>query len=154
MCTNLNQLRKEAYRLWGLGNSRVIHDFPKRPGHLDHEFFFRFDYGEGNASWPRAYALAVGDDEPLLRVLSPIIAIRRYRKFQTETNAWYDLPMPVHERIVELVDNSIVTRRMSFWKRTINRVLPRPFRFTGKVDMEDYVYGVILHNGEHVIRLL
>ena len=154
MCTNQKELRKEAYRLWGLRGSKIIYDFPKRMSYSQSEFFFKFDFSQSNVSWPRAYALAVTNEQPLLRIIAPIIAINRYNKFQIESRAWYDMPLEMHEQIIKIANDTDVRRKLPMWQRALNLLLPKKRRFQAKVCMENYVYGVILHNGEAVVRVM
>ena len=155
MHTNLKDLRKEAYKLWGLGGCKIIYNFPKRMNYSQSEFFFKFDFSKSHVSWPRTYALAVTQKEPLLRVIAPIIMLNRYNRFQIESHAWYDMPMDVHEQIIRISGDADIQRKLPLWKKILNLLpLPKKWRFSGKVRMEDYVYGIILHNGESVVRVL
>jgi len=140
--------------MWGLAGSKVIYNFPKRIGHRGNEFFFKFDYSESNASWPRIYALATGPKEPAVRIIAPIIILRRYNRFQLAARAWYDMPVRTHEQILEIVDNSNVQRKLPFWKRVANTLLPTRWQYNDMVPIRDYIFGIILHNGDSIVRVL
>lgn len=155
MCANIKELRKEAYRLWGLGHRGVIYDFPSaRPGNNRFEFQFKLDYADENASWPRAYAMAIENGESLLRVIVPIIKIQKIEEYKFERPGWYDVPFKLHSQILQFVEDDNFCRPLSFGKRLINMLLPKRLRFTGKVHVENYVYSVVLHHNELAIRLV
>ena len=141
--------------MWGLVPKRVIYDFPQamlRTG--KHRFQFKLDYDEANASWPRAYALAVEDDEPILRSILPIIFQKEIGKMRFETKGWYDMPISLHEQITEHVEVNDHYRPLGLIKRWANSLLPDKLKFKNKVSVENYVYSVTLHHSDLSLKLV
>ena len=155
MCANIKELRKEAYKLWGLGHRNVIYDFPNiRSRDNRFEFRFKMDYADENASWPRAYAMGEENSESLFRIIFPIIKIQQIDKYQFERTGWYDAPFKLHSEILQFVENDKFHRSLSFVKRLANIFLPKKWKFTGKVNIKDYIYSVTLHHNELMVRLV
>jgi hypothetical protein len=155
MTTNLTELRKEAYRLWGLGNHTVIYDYPQSPRCCKDGFHFKIDFSEDKASWPRAYAFAERpNQEPSIRVILPIFILKRYNTFQAEVGGWYDMPKRVHDQLLDITNEMKVHRKLPVWQRAWNRCVPIRYRFAGVVPVESYRYVASQHNGEVILRAL
>ena len=121
MQTNIIELRKEAYKLWGIGNQVVVFDFPNHQRNPGNEFRFKLDFGLDKASWPRAYAIAENINmPPAVRVILPIIMIRQYTTFSLQTKAWYDMPIKVHEQIIRIVNETQIIKPISRLQKFIN----------------------------------
>ena len=152
MQTNITELRREAYRLWGIGRQAVVFDFPDGKHNPSNEFRFKLDFGEDKASWPRAYAIAENvNSAPLVRVILPIIMIRQYATFSLETKAWYDMPIKVHEQIIRLVNETQIVRPISVLWKLANIFLPKKYRKQKQVLVEDYTYVVSRYNEETMV---
>jgi len=155
MCANIKELRKEAYQLWGLTPKKVIYDFPQamlRSG--KYRFQFKLDYDDANASWPRAYALAIEDDEPILRSIIPIIFKKEIGDVYFEVKGWYDMPLKLHEQITEIVETDNHYQPLGMLKRWANGRLPESLQFTNKVPVENYLFSVTLHHNDLILKLL
>lgn len=157
MSTNLKELRKEAYRLWGIGDRKVIYNFPRLPqSSKTKEFHFRLDMGDDKASWPRAYALAASMNSTNLtmRIIMPVIQVRKFDNFTLEKKAWYDMPMYLHEKIIELVNDCEVRRKPAWFKQIANRILPVTRQYSQEVvDVSDYLFSISKHHKDYVVRV-
>jgi len=154
MHTNLTELRKEAYRLWGLGNHTVIYDYPQSSRYCKDGFHFKIDFSEDKASWPRAYAFAQRtNEEPSLRVIVPIFILKQYSTFETQAKGWYDMPKHVHEQLVNITNELEVERKLPFRKRVWNKLVLRRYRFSDIASIEDYCYVASQHNEDILIRV-
>ena len=153
MSANIPELRKEAYRQWGIGDKKVIYDFPRTTARTKrHEFCFRIDYSDQHQSWPRAYALALPNNDLELRVIVPVIIIKEYIHFTIESPVWYDMPGKIHGQLVSYIDNSTLTAKLPLWKKVCNRVLPNRYKFTDKIIIEDYRFAVSLYDDDIEVR--
>lgn len=151
MSTNLKELRKEAYRLWGIGNQKVVFDYPIRKKSYQ-RFHFKLDYGKDKASWPRAYALSDGySDISSMRVIMPIIMIKRFNDFTIEANGWYDMPRQVHEKIIELINDRIVHRDLPIHKKIWNYLTPINFNYSDVPNIEDYEFIVSQQDKDFIV---
>ena len=112
------------------------------------------DYADENASWPRAYAVGEENSESLMRMIFPIIKIQQVHEYKFERTSWYDVPFKLHGQILQLVAGDDFHRPPSLGKRLINMFLPKRLRFTGKVNVKDYIYSVVMHHNELIIRLV
>lgn len=154
MSVNVLELRKSAYRLWGLRPQRVIYDFPDSRRTHNPNFIFRLDYAEENASWPRAYVMSIGDQPPILRVVSPIVVMESYDALQIDKKAWYDMPYDLHGKIVQMTSKNNIKRPLKLWKKIINYLLPQNKKFTGVVDVENYIFVVSSFNNDLIIQAI
>ena len=147
LITNIAELRREAYKLWGIGNQPVIFNFPDNHRNSGNEFSFKVDFGLDKASWPRAYAIAENmEEDPAVRIILPIIIVRKYSTFSVETKTWYDMPIYVHEQIIKIINETKVVRRLSLWGRIVNFFMKNKNK--GLVELEDYIYSVNAYNDE------
>jgi hypothetical protein len=151
MVTNISDLRKEAYRLWGVSPNRVVYNFPKLKGLSSQEFYFKLDYSKDKAPWPKAYALAVADDQPLMRIIVPVIMTKQYHQFSLKINVWYDMPVELHEQIVRIVGDATIKRPLPKWQRAWNKLVTSNFQFSNQVCVEDYVFAVCQHNANELL---
>lgn len=113
MQTNFLELRKEAYRLWGIANHEIVYDYPQSPHYNKNGFYFKLDFSKENASWPRTYAVGrkVEHDEQVYRIIVPIIVYKKFNTFSLKTKAWYDMPKYVHDQIVEITKESRIEKK-------------------------------------------
>ena len=150
--TNIAELRREAYKLWGIGNQTVIFDFPEIQRNSPNDFRFRLDFGEDKASWPRIYAIAENPQTPPnVRVILPIVMMRRYSTFAMETKVWYDMPLRVHEQIIRIFNEARLTRPLPMWRRVLNCFVPRQFRKSDEVLVGNYTYCLTKYNEEIMV---
>lgn len=155
MMTNLTELRKEAYRLWGIGNHIVIYDYPQSPRFCKDGFHFKIDFSEDKASWPRAYAFAENHDaEPSIRVILPIVILKQYNTFQTESNAWYDMPKNLHNQLLHITNEITLRRKLPLIKILCNKIVPQRYRFSDLISIEHYHYVAAQHNGEVLLSIV
>lgn len=160
MDANLRQLRKEAYKLWGISTKEVVYNTPKLMTKLGKDKFrFRINYSSEFSSWPRAYKLSLPhfEEEKLVstetyaRMIMPIILYKDFEEIQITAHAWYDMPAYLHANIIELV-NQTYTRKLTLKQKIANLFLPRWYRFKKKVLPEDYIFEVSqLDNDEKLL---
>lgn len=150
MTNNINELRKEAYRLWGINQHRVIYNIDSIKFS---NIIFKLDFSESNVSWPRAYTLAFPNSEPMLRVIVPIIKIEQYNKMTVERKLWFDMSFSIHEKLITLVNDSKIERPLKWWQNTVNYVLPDNMRYNSNTKQEDYKYMLIKHDSEYIINV-
>lgn len=155
MDTNLQELRKEAYRIWGLKPRQVIYNMQTSKNELT----FKLDYSPEKQAWPKAYSLSVSTDNQqnefvVDRIIFPIKIIRKIGNWETSTDAWYDIPTILSDKIVALVKGPEQQKRTSGFKKLLNRVLPKNMKFNTVVPVEDYIFQVTNNNNELEIELL
>jgi len=146
MYTNLNELRKEAYSLWGVNYQRVIFNYPTSRISDTQEFLFKLDFADDKKAWPKAYAVATPNRPTDLRIIIPIIVQKQYHQFNLEVSSWYDMPRYLHEQLIKLSVEAKVERELPWWKKTANHFLTKSQRFDQVAPIEDYLYGVYNQN--------
>ena len=149
MNTNLQELRKEAYRLWGIKPRQVIYNMPSnRSRPAQNNFTFKIDFSDHLKEWPKSYALALPDLEVIDRVIVPVKVFNRFGDAEVITPAWYDMPLALNNKIIELLDGQQFFRPGSKWKKWVNCFLPKRLRLQDKIKPEEYTYRVTLKNGQ------
>lgn len=144
---NLQQLRSEAYRLWGIKPKQVIYNMPlARSRSTKPNFTFQINYADEFESWPRAYAVALPNLETLDRIIVPIKVIKRFDDIEVISPAWYDMPLSLNKRIVDIIGGKQFYRQVGFLKTVANFFLPKKWQWQKKVPVEDYTFQVSLLN--------
>ena len=111
MNTNIKQLRREAYRIWGINKREVVYDTPQFVIRNNlNSFSFKPDVDEKHNSWPRSYKLSFPDFEEdkvnkitVARVIMPIILYKKYSNVDVKIHAWYDMSEAIHNKMATLM---------------------------------------------------
>jgi len=140
MNTNISELRKEAYRLWGVDPTRVIYDMPRHAS-FGSRFMFKACYDEEVFnSWPRAYVLTLPNLDTVSRVLMPVYNVKNDSHVKLVVPAWYDMPAELHQKMVKRVEEGKpVFKRLKWWQRLANKL---GSKYEEVLPVEDYVFEV------------
>lgn len=142
MNTNIVDLRKEAYRHWGISPKNVIFNMPISN---NDEFSFKLDCSSELKSWPKSYVISLPYKKTLNRIIMPVLVIDKYAGTEVTFPAWYDMPEELNVKIIELL-NIPRKRSLSWWKKAINVFLPKKLRYLSEIEAEDYVFKVFNHD--------
>lgn len=156
MNTNIKELRKEAYKLWGLGNQKVIFDFPRSPYNYNaQEFKFKLDFSDDKQSWPRAYAISQPNEQKSrVRVIMPIIWLKQYNNFNMEVKIWYDMPEFIHEVILTALGDLPEYKSLNLIQTIWNKMSIKKFKYTPVPTIEQCVFMVVDNGSEMMAKAI
>ena len=154
MYIDIADIRREAYRIWGIANHTVIYDFPKSQQYSLNGFEFKLDFSSDKESWPRLYISAYVPDKSEIRIIVPIIALKKFSSFVMYSKAWYDMSVDVFNQILKL-STEISVKRVEKTSK-LKKVLKQFFKESENeldVPVEDYNYKVIYHQNTAIVSV-
>lgn len=158
METNITQLRKEAYKLWGIKTKEVVYDMPTFLNYYGkNRFCFKIDFSDGNESWPRSYKLSIPKvdatnkmvNDIYSRVIMPIILYKNYSTVKYTTKAWYDMPSYMHAKLLEITDNP-VKKKLNIFQKLYNLFVSDDKKYK-EIDIENNVY--VVENNKNGLKI-
>lgn len=147
MDTNIVDLRKQAYRHWGISPRNVIFNMPISN---DDEFSFKLDCSSELKSWPKSYVISLPHKKTLNRIIMPVFVIQKYADTEVTFPAWYDMPEELNVKIIELLKTPHHVT-LPWWKRAFNVILPKKLRYLSQMGAEDYVFKVYNHDPHRLV---
>lgn len=155
MINNLTDLRNQVYRLWNIDNFKVIHNFPKSTRYHGKEFSFQLDFSKRSKGWPKAYALSYGDEDPSVRIVTPILVLKPSQSgMMNMTNSefkvpmWLDTSIEMHETLIELFGDTEIEGQ------TAHKIFGKTCLRKKVVAKENYIYGLSQINNQLSLRLI
>jgi len=162
MNENITQLRKDAYKIWGISTKEVIYDEPLHAKRMGYDRFeFKINYSNEHESWPRSYKLSepemqegkLVDSTVSSRIILPIILMKDYGEIKFNAEAWFDMSEDMHTEILLMTEHPRY-EKLGFFKKFANLFLTKKSKFKEEINMEDYVYEVKKDSKEYSIAIL
>lgn len=138
--STIKELRKEAYKMWGIQPKSVVYNMPNNTLKPHQDFVFQINYSDGFEEWPKSYTLMVQNVCNLDRIIMPVIIVNRH--LDTSRHAWYDMPQSLNDQIIQLVEGNPIKRKLSLWKHAMNYFLPATLQYREHLRIEEYTFCV------------